>query len=157
MAVTAPHQPSSNALPQQPAGYRHGYLALLGLEPLDTMQLLTRVEQGFTFHELEQLQRVLSMPMERVAELVHIRPRTLSRRKERGRLQPDESDRLVQVSRLVGRVLELFDGDTDAARRWLSTTQPALGGALPLDLAKTDTGAREVEDLIGRLEHGVFS
>lgn len=157
MATTAPHKRNANALLTQPAGYRHRYLTLLGLEPLDTPQLLARVEQGFSYHELERLQRALSMPMERVAELVRIRPRTLSRRKEKGRLLPDESDRLVQISRLVGQVLELFEGDAGAARRWLSTSQPALGGTAPLDVAKTDTGMREVEDLIGRLEHGVFS
>ena len=33
----------------------------------------------------------------------------------------------------------------------------ALGGATPLDFAKTEPGAREVENVLGRLEHGVFS
>jgi len=39
---------------------------------------------------------------------------------------------------------------------WLTRAQPALGGAIPLELAKTGLGTREVEALIGRLEHGVF-
>jgi len=143
--------------PYQPSGYPHRYLALLGVEPLDTMRLLRQIEEGFTFRELEHLQRALALPMERVAELVHIKPRTLSRRREQGYLLPDESDRLVRVSRVFGKALELFEDDAEAARRWLSTPQPALGGAVPLTVAKTDTGSREVEDLIGRLEHGVFS
>lgn len=141
----------------QTHGYLHGYLALLGVEPMDTMGLLHRIEAGFSFKELENLQVALCMPMERVAELVHITPRTLNRRKEQGRLLPDESDRLVRVARVFGRTLELFEEDIDAARRWLNSPQPALGGAVPLTIAKTDTGSREVEDLIGRLEHGVFS
>jgi putative toxin-antitoxin system antitoxin component (TIGR02293 family) len=124
---------------------------------MDTMGLLHRIEIGFSFKELEHFQAVLSMPMERVAELVHITPRTLNRRKEQGRLLPDESDRLVRISRVFGRTLELFEDDVEAARHWLSSPQPALGGAVPLSIAKTDTGSREVEDLIGRLEHGVFS
>jgi uncharacterized protein (DUF2384 family) len=33
----------------------------------------------------------------------------------------------------------------------------ALGGRSPLDFAQTEPGAREVENVIGRLEHGVFS
>jgi putative toxin-antitoxin system antitoxin component (TIGR02293 family) len=64
---------------------------------------------------------------------------------------------LLRASRLFGRTLELFEGDRDAATEWLTTAQPALGGARPIDLANTDVGAREVETLIGRLEHGVFS
>jgi len=55
------------------------------------------------------------------------------------------------------RALQLFDGDTKAARRWLSNPQPALGGAIPLKLAETEVGAREVEAAIGRIEHGVYS
>jgi uncharacterized protein (DUF2384 family) len=35
--------------------------------------------------------------------------------------------------------------------------QRALGGAVPVDIAKTEVGAREIENIIGRLEHGVFT
>ena len=53
------------------------------------------------------------------------------------------------------RALELFEGDDEAARAWLLREQPALGGLRPLELAKSDVGAEEVEHLIGRLEHGI--
>jgi putative toxin-antitoxin system antitoxin component (TIGR02293 family) len=81
----------------------------------------------------------------------------MTRRKREGRFLPDESDRLLRASRLFGKALELFEGDRDAATEWLTTAQPALGGTVPLDLAKSEVGALEVERLIGRLEHGVFS
>jgi uncharacterized protein (DUF2384 family) len=51
----------------------------------------------------------------------------------------------------------LFKGERDAAVEWLTAAQPALAGAVPLDFARTDLGAQEVERLVGRLEHGVFS
>lgn len=44
-----------------------------------------------------------------------------------------------------------------AARAWLSTPAPALANRTPVEVAATDVGAREVESLIDRLEHGVFS
>ena len=59
--------------------------------------------------------------------------------------------------RVFGKALELFEGDARAAERWLSSPRRALGGATPLELARTEDGAGEVEALIGRLEHGVFS
>jgi putative toxin-antitoxin system antitoxin component (TIGR02293 family) len=40
---------------------------------------------------------------------------------------------------------------------WLKSPQKALGGKTPLEYSDTEPGAREVEDLLGRLEHGVFS
>jgi hypothetical protein len=40
---------------------------------------------------------------------------------------------------------------------WLSRPLPALADHRPIDLARTDVGTREIELLIGRLEHGVVS
>ena len=40
--------------------------------------------------------------------------------------------------------------------QWLATPQPGLNAEKPLEFARSEIGAREVEDLIGRLEHGVF-
>jgi putative toxin-antitoxin system antitoxin component (TIGR02293 family) len=74
-----------------------------------------------------------------------------------GRLQPDESDRLVRAARIFAQAVGLFEGDEEAARRWLTSPQPALGGSTPWDYAATEIGAREVENLIGRLEHGIPS
>jgi putative toxin-antitoxin system antitoxin component (TIGR02293 family) len=61
------------------------------------------------------------------------------------------------VSRIFARALGLFDGDRDAANQWLSSPQRPLGGSVPLTLTRTEVGALEVERLIGRLEHGVFT
>jgi putative toxin-antitoxin system antitoxin component (TIGR02293 family) len=138
-------------------GTQHVYVTLLGLEPSDTLRLMRKVEKGLPFRVVERLRRNMALTIGELAELIQVPTRTLSRRKEEGRLQPDESDRALRASRLFGRTLELFEGDAAAARTWLSSAQPALGGAVPLSVAKTEIGAREVEHLIGRLEHGVFS
>lgn len=135
----------------------NSYVILLGFEPLDSAGLVRRVKEGFSYRALERLRDNVGLSREAVADLVQIRPRTLDRRKERGKLEPDESDRLLRVSRVFGQAIGLFEGNVEAAKGWLSSPQRALGGAAPLDMAKTEIGAREVEDLIGRLEHGVFS
>jgi putative toxin-antitoxin system antitoxin component (TIGR02293 family) len=72
-------------------------------------------------------------------------------------LRPDESDRLVRAARVFSQAVGLFEGDGNAARQWLTVPQPALGGSTPWEYAATDLGAREVEGLIGRLEHGIPS
>jgi putative toxin-antitoxin system antitoxin component (TIGR02293 family) len=135
----------------------HAYAVLLGAESFGTEEVLHGVERGLPFSAFEHLQRNLALPAAAVTELVQIRPRTLTRRKEQGRFQPDESDRLLRAARLFARALELFEGDAEAARGWLAAPQPALGGAVPLAVARTEVGAREVEQLLGRLEHGVFA
>ena len=133
----------------------HFYVTLLGLSTWDAAGLHERVEHGLSYAALERLRRVLDLPVARFAELIWISPRTVARRKEAGRLRPDESDRLLRMARVVGLALQLFEGDLEEARRWLLSPQPALGGETPVRLAKTEIGAREVEHLVGRVEQGI--
>ena len=63
----------------------------------------------------------------------------------------------AERSRVFGKALELFEGDFAGARQWLASPQPGLRGERPILLANTDVGAREVEALIARLEHGVLT
>jgi len=133
----------------------HFYVTLLGLSTWDAPGLHDRVQKGLSYAALERLRRVLDVPVSQFAELIWIAPRTVARRKETGRLRPDESDRLLRMARVTGLALQLFEGDLAEARRWLLSPQPALGGEAPARLAKTEVGAREVEHLVGRLERGI--
>jgi putative toxin-antitoxin system antitoxin component (TIGR02293 family) len=63
----------------------------------------------------------------------------------------------VAASPVFRRALGLFEGDRNATSKWMLSPLPALGGKTPMDAAKTSLGVRQVEDLIGRLEHGVYS
>ena len=56
----------------------------------------------------------------------------------------------------MGKAVEVMESEKDA-RRWLTSPQFGLGGAVPLEYAETEVGAREVEDLLGRIEFGVYS
>ncbi len=136
---------------------KHDYVVFLGLRSFDTSSLVRRIQEGLSFAALRRFQENIELSTGQLADLVQISRRTLSRRKEAGRLQPDESDRLVRLSRVFAEAIELFEGDADAARSWLARPQPALDGETPLKMLRTDVGTREVEGLIGRIEHGVFS
>ncbi|MCL4476564.1 MAG: DUF2384 domain-containing protein [Nitrospirae bacterium] len=72
------------------------------------------------------------------------------------RLSLVESDRLYRFARIVARAQDVF-ADERAAIEWLNSPQYGLGECIPLDLLKTDAGAQEVVDLLGRIEYGVIS
>jgi len=133
------------------------YVALLGLEAANPLELIERVRKGLSFSAFAQFQKRTALSTEDVARLVDIPIRTLNRRKAEGRLRADESDRLVRASRVVGGAIALFEGDVLAALRWLGAPQVALGGRRPIEIAGTDVGAREIEALVGRIEHGIPS
>ncbi len=114
------------------------------------------VQEGLDFAELEALREQLDLPLDRLAGQLGLARATLHRRKTSGRLTTNESDKVLRFARLLGQAVQLFGGIEDA-RRWLKAPQRGLGGAVPLDYAQTETGAREVENLLGRIDYGVYS
>ncbi|PYI59859.1 MAG: hypothetical protein DMC59_04790 [Verrucomicrobia bacterium] len=119
-------------------------------------ELIRKIQKGLRFSELETLQNSIDLPFEQLAAKLSISRSTLQRRKAAGRLSPDESDRVMRYSRLLHQATDFF-GDIEKARAWLKHPQYGLGGAVPLDYATTETGAREVENLLGRMKYGVYS
>jgi putative toxin-antitoxin system antitoxin component (TIGR02293 family) len=135
----------------------HSYVALLGLRIYEPLALDRLVRKGLGYSTFTRFQRNTALTAGAIAELIQIPARTLTRRKAEGKFAPEESDRLVRAARVFGRTMELFEGNVAEARRWLGAPQPALGGRAPLELARTEVGAGEVESLVGRLEHGIPS
>jgi putative toxin-antitoxin system antitoxin component (TIGR02293 family) len=119
-------------------------------------KLIEAIDAGLPVSELEVLRASLGLPMDKLASKVGMSIATIQRRKQQGRLESGESDRVMRFARLMGKAVSLFGNEEDA-RQWLSAPQFGLGGAVPLDYAKTEVGAREVENLLGRIEHGVYS
>ncbi len=119
-------------------------------------ELIRRIQKGLRFSELQTLQSTLDLPFEQLAAKLCISRSTLHRRKAAGRLSPDESDKVMRLSRLVDHAAKVF-GDVEKARAWLKFPQIGLNGAVPLDYAQTKVGAREVDDLLGRIDYGVYS
>jgi putative toxin-antitoxin system antitoxin component (TIGR02293 family) len=125
-------------------------------KPKHLHELIRRIQKGLPFSDLKVLQDTIDMPFEQLAAKLSISRSTLQRRKAAGRLSPDESDKVVRYSRLLQQAADYF-GDIEKARAWLKHPQYGLGGAVPLDYARTEAGAREVENLLGRIEYGVYS
>ena len=72
------------------------------------------------------------------------------------KLRADESDRRSRVARVAALAEEML-GDKVKAARWLRRPNRTLGGKTPLRALDTDCGIRQVETLLHRVEHGVFS
>lgn len=80
--------------------------------------------------------------------------KTLAHRRTLGRLTAEQSDRLVRILRVIEAAENTF-GDKVKASVWLRRPTMAFGDQAPLDLLDTDIGARQVEALLGRIEHGI--
>ncbi len=119
-------------------------------------RLIASLKIGLPVQELHDLRSSLDLPMESLVPMLGISKATLNRRIAAGRLDPAESDRVIRFARLMGKAVGVMESPENA-RKWLSAPQRGLGGAVPLEYAETEVGAREVEDLLGRIEYGVYS
>lgn len=85
-----------------------------------------------------------------------ISARTLERRlSNHERLKIEESDGIARLLRVLAHANRVFE-DEDLAEEWLRSPNPALDDEVPMDMTRTDIGAREVEGVLTRIEHGVF-
>lgn len=117
---------------------------------------IQEIREGLPVERFFELEETLGVGTARLASVVGIPVRTLQRRKEDGRLTKEESDRLDRVFQLVGQAAGVFESSA-AAREWLTHPQMGLAGFVPLDLADTGAGIREVESLLGRIDYGVYA
>lgn len=80
--------------------------------------------------------------------------RTLGRRTDK--LSLEESDKLQRLERVLNHAIRVL-GTTEKANRWLRKSNRALEGVVPIELLISETGARQVEEILGRIEYGMFS
>lgn len=118
--------------------------------------IVDRVRTGLPYAVLESLSMRFQIPQEHLTRVLRIPLRTLARRKKERRLQAAESDRLLRVARIAAFAEDVL-GDVAKAGRWLQKPNRALGGVIPLDQLDTDIGAWHVEQVLGRIAHGVYS
>jgi putative toxin-antitoxin system antitoxin component (TIGR02293 family) len=74
--------------------------------------------------------------------------------KRRSRLSVEESERTERLARVVALAERLWE-DRDDARAFLNRPHPLLQGETPLNVARTELGARRVERLLHDIEHGL--
>lgn len=117
--------------------------------------LSRRVEEGLPFRVFAELAGKLGLTHEAFAALLRLSPSTLYRRRRAGRFAAEESDRLWRYMTLYATAVDVLEGDARAAR-WLGSPLPALAGRTPLEAARDAPGARAAEDVLLRLEYGVF-
>lgn len=134
----------------------HGSSGKTAAQNFTPSNLIKTLKAGLPVRELAELTSDFGLPMEKFAPMLGISKATLHRRKVAGKLDTAESDRVVRFARLLGRAIAVMESP-ESGRRWLISPQVGLGGMVPVVYAETEIGAREVEDLLGRIEYGVYS
>src|SRR6202045_579597 len=132
-----------------------GGRSVLGRNLASQRGLCEAIREGFPPGVVEELMQASGLTLKELAGALDLSPRSLQRRR-RGRLARFESDRLYRMARLLALARETL-GDGARASRWLKRTNRALGGVAPITAIDTELGARQVENILGRIAYGGMS
>ena len=123
------------------------------------------IKKGIPSRAMYHVKKEFNLTDEVLALIIGASLRTIARRRKaaetthtasKERLSPVESDRLYRFARIIALAEDVFESKEDALE-WLNSAQYGLGGAVPFKMLQTDAGAREVEELLIRIEYGVIS
>lgn len=128
-----------------------------GIAPtFSALQLIDRSRKGLTGNEAEAVASSLGVTDKEMAKLLNQSVATFHRRAKSGRLDAATSERLLLLNRLAVHGTTVFQ-EADKFTRWLRRPLRLLADRPPLDLMESPTGIFLIEDILGRIEYGVFS
>jgi putative toxin-antitoxin system antitoxin component (TIGR02293 family) len=128
----------------------------LGRSLVTDRDLKEAIREGFPPAVVEELMRSSGLTLKELAESLDLSARSLQRRRRSGRLARFESDRLYRLARIVAIARHSLGG-SELAMRWLKRPNRALGGLPPVAAIDTELGARQVENVLGRIAYGGIS
>jgi putative toxin-antitoxin system antitoxin component (TIGR02293 family) len=132
------------------------YLYQTGAQTESGPVTIGTVRKGLSIDVFKSVAAELAMTEREFARALGIPSRTFDRRLTQGTLTPEESDRLARVAKILQQAQEVFSSPAKA-RGWMNTPLAVFDGETPLRRMDTSLGATQVEDVLGRIDEGVYS
>jgi putative toxin-antitoxin system antitoxin component (TIGR02293 family) len=138
-------------------------LALMGVAssaPFNTVEnvadFIRCIRAGVPKKALDNLVEVTGISAVEMAAIIRTSDRTLRRYSTNQKLNPEQSERVIELAKVYSRGEEVF-GSIDAFREWMNGTVLALGNKRPKEFLDTSMGIEMLMDELGRIEHGIFA
>lgn len=125
--------------------------------PMVGLTIVEQARQGVTTKQVDQLAQLLQLSLRELATLLQIAERTLHRFRREGSLDEQSSERLLLLESLAAHGLLVFDNQSDALANWLRYPLRELKNQTPFQLLTTISGFGLVDDVLTRIEYGVYS
>jgi putative toxin-antitoxin system antitoxin component (TIGR02293 family) len=120
------------------------------------INLIDEVERGLPTRSYSVIAEALDLTPGEEDQLLQVSLRTRARWKQRKRLDPAISDRLVRLARILALAVDVLESQEHAVA-WLREPSDALGGRTPLGVVTTDVGAERVTNMLYQMEHGIYA
>lgn len=130
--------------------------AIFGKTNLDSrIDFINLSRKGLSMSIFKKIQQYTSLTTKEISEILPVSERQLVRYKDDHVLRKDISSHLIQLVELFERGFEVFG--EEKFKKWIRSEVRALGNNSPIELLDTSIGVQMVNDILGRIEHGVYS
>lgn len=156
----------SAVVSEDPIKYGNSYVLLGGLNVVKEAavayeapryQRIEIIRTGLPYQALEIFQNKTGLSRQELAAILQVSARTLQRYASGQSLAPVISEKLLALNDLYQQADQALGGKAPNTTAWLRAQNKALGGLTPISLLDTYQGLHEVQNLLGRLEWGVYS
>jgi putative toxin-antitoxin system antitoxin component (TIGR02293 family) len=117
--------------------------------------VIDKSRQGMLRTEADKVAQLAGLTDIELARILNMSVRNLHRLKADDKLARDASERLLLLTNLLHHGLDVFDDDAQTLAEWLRSPIRELNTQSPLSLLDTTTGFGLVDDVLGRIEHGI--
>jgi putative toxin-antitoxin system antitoxin component (TIGR02293 family) len=123
---------------------------------MTSFEKMEMVEEGISKKTLEELKNNAELDYDQLAEMLNVARATLINKKGNEKFNQDVSDKIMVLADIYSYGYEVFE-DKDHFNEWIFRKNQALGNQTPFDLLHNTFGREEVKNLIGRIDHGIYS
>lgn len=117
---------------------------------------ISTVKAGVSKEVLTQFKQLIALDYEHLSSILGTTKTTIHKKQGADKFSASISEKFVSLVDLYTYGYEVFE-DEQKFNKWIQTKNRALGDKIPLDLLDTIFGINEVKNIIGRIEHGIFS
>jgi putative toxin-antitoxin system antitoxin component (TIGR02293 family) len=135
-----------------------GGTRILGVRITSPMEMIEAIQRGLPSKSVFFLQEKIRLDDKTYSNTLGVSSKWLSRYRNSpcDHINANVSDRLYRIAKILTLATDVLE-DEEAARNWLHRSQPGLNERVPLELINTEAGASEVEELLLRIEYGIYS
>ena len=134
-------------------------LAIVGKLPeyqIVPMHKMEIVKEGISKKALELLKDKARLDYDQLARALDVSRQTLINKKRNAKFNQEVSNKILALADIYSYGYDVFQ-DTERFNGWMFSENGALGGRVPFEMLNTYYGRLSVNNIIGRIEHGVYS
>jgi len=122
--------------------------------PFDFIAIASK---GIDAQVISNFREHFGLPRDMTAQLLQVSEPTIYRWvRSNKKLDRNHAVQLFELTDLFLYGIDVMES-RDHFMQWLSLSNTALGGMLPIDLLEVPGGIDKVRDVLGRIEYGVYS